>query len=118
VTSDKLPGQLPSGAFVKALTIDILADGALIKEFPLGTGLQLDFTIPADSQSQYAVFLWDAENKEWLDVTQLMKDEDLSKMLTTDTEDELYQIVPTETTKALYRILSTEKTGTFVIVKK
>jgi hypothetical protein len=118
VTSDKLPGQLPSGAFVKALTVDILAEGALIKEFPQGSGLQLDFTIPANSQSQYAVFLWDAENREWLDVTQIMKDEDLSKMLTTDTEDELYQIVPTETTKTLYRILSTEKTGTFVIVKK
>lgn len=118
VTSDKLPGQLPDGAFVKALTIDILAEGALIKEFPQGAGLQLEFTIPADSQDQYAVFLWDAENKDWLDITQLMKDEDLSKMLTTDAEDELYQIVPTETTKALYRILSTEKTGTFVIVKK
>lgn len=118
VTSDKLPGQLPGGAFVKALTVDILAEGASIKELPQGSGLQLDFTIPADSQDQYAVYLWDAENKEWLDVTQLMKDEELSKMLTTDAEDELYQIVPTETTKALYRILSTEKTGTFVIVKK
>lgn len=118
VTSDNLPGQSPNGTFVKALTVDILAEGTLIKQFPQGSGLQLDFTIPADSQDQYAVFLWDAENKEWLDVTQLMKDEDLSKMLTTDTEDELYQIIPTETTKALYRILSTEKTGTFVIVKK
>lgn len=118
VTSDKLPGQLPSGAFVKALTIDILAEGALIKTLPQGSGLQLDFAIPANSQDQYAVYLWDAENKEWLDITQLMRDEELSKMLATDAEDELYQIVPTETTKALYRILSTEKTGTFVIVKK
>lgn len=119
IDSDTLPAQLPAGAiFEKALNIQVLFDGQLVKELPLGTGIQLDSAIPENTQAQYAVLLWNDENKEWLDITQLMKDEELSKMLSTDAEDELYQIEPTETMKAFYRILTTEKFGTFVIVKK
>jgi HYR domain len=119
IESNTLPGQLPgSVTFVQGLNVTVLFEDALVKELPLNSGIQLDFAIPVDSQDQFAVLLWDDENKEWLDVTQTMKDEDLAKMLAADSEDELYQIVPTETTKALFRILTTEKTGTFVIVKK
>ncbi len=119
VDLNSLPAELPDGlSYIDALNIAVLFEGDLVKELPLGTGVQLDFPITANAQDEYAVLLWDNENNEWLDVTQIMKDEDLSKTLSTDTADELYQIVPTETTKALYRILSTENTGTFVIVKK
>ena len=119
MATDTLPEALPSGyAFVKGLNITVLYDGNIINKLPTMSGVQLDFPITANTQDQYAVLLWDNENSEWLDVTQLMKDEDLAEMLSTDGEDDLYQIIPTETTKALYRILSTEKIGTFVIVKK
>jgi hypothetical protein len=114
-----LPAGLPYGyAFVKGLNITVMSDSEIIKELPHTGGIELDFPVTDNSQDQYAVLVWDAENTTWLDVTQTMKDADLSKMLSTEAEDELYQILPTEITKALYRILSTDKAGTFVIVKK
>jgi hypothetical protein len=119
VESNSLPAELPDGLlFVDALNIAVLFEGDRVEGLPLGTGVQVDFPITTNAQDEYAVLLWDNEIKEWLDVTQLMKDDELSKILSTDTDDKLFQIVPTETTKALYRILSAEKTGTFVIVKK
>ncbi|HXQ35154.1 MAG TPA: hypothetical protein VN843_14155, partial [Anaerolineales bacterium] len=77
---------------------------------------------PANTQDQFAVLLWDDEDGdgkgEWLDVTQLVIDQDLSKLMSGDPDDELYQIMPTKTLEAFYRVLTTEKTGTFVLVKK
>lgn len=117
--ADTLPEQLPNGlTFVKGLNINVLFNGQLVSELPTGTGIQLDYPIPASTQDQYAALLWDNENKVWLDVTQLMKDDELMKTLSTDTEDGLYQIVPTETLKTFYRILTIEKSGTIVFVKK
>ncbi len=119
ILANTLPAGLPNGyAFVKGLNINVLFDGDALKELPHTGGIELDFPITDNSQDQYAVLVWDNENNSWLDVTQTMKDADLAKMLSTETENELYQIVPTEITKALYRILSTDKAGTFVIVKK
>ncbi|MCK6539047.1 MAG: HYR domain-containing protein [Anaerolineales bacterium] len=117
--ANTLPGQLPNGAsFTQGLNVTVLFDGKPLEELPVGAGIQLDFPITANIHDQFEVLLWDNENKEWLDVTQAIKDEELTKALSADTEDELYRIAPTETTKALYRILTAEKTGTFVIVKK
>ena len=114
-----LPAQLPDGfTFANGLNVDILFSGQSINELPSGAGVQLDFPISANTQDQYAALLWDEESKAWLNVTQLMKDDELSKMLSTDAEDELYQVIPTETMNAFYRILTTEETGTLVIVKK
>jgi hypothetical protein len=82
----------------------------------------MDFPIPANSQEQYMVFLWDGKANsgkgEWLDVTQLLKDKDLTQALFTKADDELYQFIPTETLEAFYRVLTTDKTGTFVLLKK
>ena len=117
--ADTLPQQLPTGlAFVKGLNINVLLNGQLVNKLPTGTGIQLDFPVPANTQDQYAALLWDNEKKVWLDVTQLMKDEELMKTLSTDTEDGLYQIIPTETLKTFYRILTIEKSGTIILVKK
>lgn len=117
--SDTLPEQLPDGVtFAMGLNVTVFFGGNPVNELPASAGVQLDFPIPVDSQDQYAVLLWDDENNEWLDVTQLMKDEDLAEMLSKESDDGLYQIEPTDTSKSLYRILSTELTGTFVIVKK
>jgi hypothetical protein len=118
-----LPSQLPVGfSFVKALNILIRFNGLQVKYLPAGTGIQLDFPIPANSQEQYAVLLWDQKANhgkgEWLDVTQLLKDKDLNQALFTKADDELYQILPTETMKAFYRVFTADKTGTFVLVKK
>ena len=103
---------------MKGLNINVLLNGQLVNELPTGTGIQLDFPVPANTQDQYAALLWDNEKKVWLDVTQLMKDEELMKTLSTDTEDGLYQIIPTETLKTFYRILTIEKSGTIILVKK
>ncbi|MDL1912791.1 HYR domain-containing protein, partial [Chloroflexi bacterium CFX6] len=117
--ANTLPGQLPNGAsFTQGLNVTVLFDGKPLDELPVGAGIQLDFPITANTHDQFETLLWDNENKEWLDVTQAIKDGELAKVLSADAEDELYRIAPTETTKALYRILTTEKTGTFVIVKK
>ena len=122
--TNTLPGQLPViYSFVKGLNVTVLHDGKVVKDLPVGTGVRLDFPIPANNQDQYAVLLWDDENDggkgQWLEVTQLIKDNDISKtLLFSDVTDELYQIAPTETMKALYRILTTDKTGVFVLVKK
>lgn len=117
--ANTLPGQLPNGAsFTQGLNVTVLFDGEPLEELPVGAGIQLDFPITANTHDRFEVLLWDNENKEWLDVTQTIKDGELAKVLSADAEDELYRIAPTETTKALYRILTAEKTGTFVIVKK
>ena len=84
--------------------------------------VQLDFPISANTQDQFAVLLWDDENEDgigqWLDVTQVIKDQELSKVLSADPQDELYELVPTKTLENLYRVVTTEKTGTFVLIKK
>jgi len=122
--ADTLPSELPATySFVQGLNVTVLFDGQVVKRLPVGTGVQLDFPIPANAQDQFAVLLWDDEDGdgkgEWLEVTQLIKDKDLSKtLLAPDSKDELYQIVPTETLKAFYRVLTTDKTATFVLVKK
>ncbi|HAV77348.1 MAG TPA: hypothetical protein DCX53_08345 [Anaerolineae bacterium] len=117
--ANTLPAELPIGStFVDALNIAVLFEGAIVEELPLGTGVQLDFPVAVNTQDQYAVLLWDNENKEWLNVTKVMNDSDIATTLSKDSNDELYQIAPTATSSDLYRILTTEKTGTFVIVKK
>ena len=118
-----LPAQLPNGySFVQGLHVRVMFDQQIVKTLPTGTGVQLDFPVPANTQNQFAVLLWDDEdgdgNGQWLDVTQLIKDQDLSKTLSVDADDELYQITPTKTFEAFYRVITTEKMGTFVIVQK
>ncbi|HKY54665.1 MAG TPA: HYR domain-containing protein [Anaerolineales bacterium] len=121
--ADTLPAQLPDQySFVQGLNVLVFFEQEVIKALPTGTGVQLDFPIPANTQNQYAMLLWDDEDGdgmgEWLDVTQLVADKDLSKVMSADASDELYQITPTKTLEAFYRVLTTEKTGTFVLVKK
>ena len=121
--TDTLPAHLPNGySFVQGLNVLVLFEQQVVKALPAGTGVQLDFPIPANSQDQFSVLLWDDEdgdgNGEWLDVTQLVMDQNLSKVMSADPNDELYQITPTKTLEAFYRVITTEKTGTFVLVKK
>jgi hypothetical protein len=122
-STDTLPAQLPDQySFVQGLNVLVLFEQQVVKALPIGTGVQLDFPVPANTQDQFAVLLWDDENGdgngEWLDVTQLIVDKDLSKVLSANPYDELYQIMPTKTLESLYRVVTTEKTGTFVLVKK
>lgn len=121
--ADTLPAPLPNGdSFVQGLNLLVLFNQQIVKTLPSGTGVQLDFPIPANTQDQFAVLLWDDAdgdgNGQWLDVTQLINDQDLSKVLSADANDELYQIKPTKTFEAFYRVITTEKMGTFVLVKK
>ena len=121
--TDTLPAQLPdSYSFVQGLNVLVLFEQQVVKALPTGTGVQLDFPVPANTQDEFAVLLWDDEdgdgNGEWLDVTQLIVDKDLSRVLSANPNDELYQIRPTKTLEALYRVVTTEKIGTFVLVNK
>ena len=119
IDNTTLPALLPNGfTLVQGLDIRVLANSQIVKELADGTGVQLDFPIPSNTQDQYAVLLWDNELQQWLDVSQLLKDTELPKALSNDAEDELYQLMPTDLTKAFYRTLTTKKTGVFVIVKK
>lgn len=121
--ADTLPAQLPTGnSFVQGLNVLVLFNQQIVKSLPIGSGVQLDFPIQANTQDQYAVLLWDDEdgdgNGQWLDVTQIIKDEDLPKVLSADPENELYQITPTKAFETFYRVITTEKTGTFVLIRK
>jgi hypothetical protein len=123
VQADTLPSPLPSEySFIQGLNVLVLFEQQVVKALPTGSGVQLDFPIPANTQDQFAVLLWDDQDGdgkgEWLDVTQLIKDLELSKVLSADPNDELYELVPTKTLEAFYRVITTEKTGTFVLVKK
>ena len=121
--ADTLPDQLPDQySFVQGLNVLVLFEQQVVKALPTSTGVQLDFPVPANTQNQFAVLLWDDEDGdgigEWLDVTQLILDKDLSKVLSANPNDELYQITPSKTLEAFYRVITTEKTGTFVLVEK
>ena len=123
VQADTLPSPLPSEySFVQGLNVLVLFEQQVVKDLPTGAGVQLDFPVPANSQDQFAVLLWDDQDGdgkgEWLDVTQLIKDQELSKVLSADPNDELYELLPTKTLETFYRVVTTEKTGTFVLVKK
>jgi hypothetical protein len=123
VQADTLPSPLPSEySFVQGLNVLVLFEQQVAKDLPAGAGVQLDFPIPANAQDHFAVLLWDDQDGdgkgEWLDVTQLIKDQELSKVLSADPNDELYELVPTKTLETFYRVVTTEKTGTFVLVKK
>ncbi|HET9909844.1 MAG TPA: HYR domain-containing protein, partial [Anaerolineales bacterium] len=120
--ADTLPAPLPEEySFVQGLNVLVLFEEEVVKALPTGTGVQLDFSIPADTQDEYDVLLWDDKDGdgigEWLKVTRLVLDRDLSKVMLADPSDELYQIARTETLDAFYRIITTEKTGTFILVK-
>jgi len=123
VQADTLPSPLPSEySFVQGLNVLVLFEQQVVKDLPTGAGVQLDFPVPANSQDQFAVLLWDDQDGdgkgEWLDVTQLIKDQELSKVLSADPNDELYELLPTKTLETFYRVVTTEKTGTFILVKK
>ena len=120
---DTLPAPLPLGSsFVQGLNVLVLFEQEVIKDLPTGAGVQMDFPISANTQDQFAVLLWDDQDGdgigEWLDVTQLIKDQELARVLSADPNDELYELVPTKTFETLYRVVTTEKTGTFVLIKK
>ena len=122
IDANSLPGSLPAGeTMVKGLNLTVLFNGQLVSSLPYNSGIQLDYPIPTNTQDQYAVLLWykePGEDGQWLEVTQLIKSEELSKVLSLDSDDELYKIAPTDLTSQFYQILTTDLTGTFVIVKK
>lgn len=123
IEKDTLPGVLPDGfTFVKGLDILVLDNGQLMDALPNGTGIQLDFPIPANTQALYSVLYWHDENSDgngkWIEVSKLVNSGDLSKVMSANAEEELYKISPTDDMKAFYQIITTEQTGIFVIVKK
>ena len=123
VQADTLPSALPNEySFIQGLNVLVLFEQQVVKDLPTGAGVQLGFPIPANTQDQFAVVLWDDEDGDgigqWLDVTQLVKDQELSKILSADPNDELYELAPTKTLETFYRVVTTEKTGTFVLIKK
>jgi len=122
IDANSLPGSLPAGeTLVKGINVTLFHNGQVVRTLPYKSGFQLDFPIPTNTQDQYTVLLWYKEpgkDGQWLEVTQLIKSEELSKVLSLDPDDELYKIASTDLTSQFYQILTTDLTGTFVIVKK
>jgi hypothetical protein len=123
MNADTLPASLPvDSSFVMGLNVTVLFEGQIVEDLPNGTGVQLDFPISANTQDQYAVLLWSDEDGDgegvWLEAIQLIKIDELNKVMSTDAEDELYRIAPTEAMKMFYQMMTAGKTGTFVLVKK
>lgn len=118
-----LPGQLPEGAsFVMGLDVLLLNQSQVIQSLPNGTGIEMDFPLPAGSQDQFAILYWneaggDGDGK-WIEISQPLTSDKLSQVMSTDPADELYHVSATAADDNLYKILTTEKTGVFVLVKK
>ncbi len=123
VNKDKLPEKLPAGySFLKALDVRVLNQGLIAKSLPSGTGIQIAFPIPNGLQEQYAVLYWNDENGdgkgEWIEISQSINGDTISKVILDDPKDELYHINLGPNEVDLYKIITTEKTGVFVLVKK
>ena len=115
VDASGLPGRLPSGfTFVTGLDVKILNDGEVLQALPYGTGIQLDFSISAGGDAQFAVLYWNGS--VWIEITQKASEENVSELVDAYTANELYQIDSAD--GDVYKVLTTEKTGTFVLVKK
>jgi hypothetical protein len=120
-----LPGNLPDGySFVSGLAVDVVQNGQLVKDLPVGSGVRMDFPIPNASKSQFAILYWSDDDGdgtgEWLEISQQITEDKLSGTLLTNSEDELYKVIrdPKQATSTFYSILTTDKTGLFVLVTK
>jgi hypothetical protein len=84
----------------------------------------MDFPIYAQSQDQFAVLYWsDADGNgsgEWIELSQQLSPDEISKILSSSAGDELYRLVDgsASLTDLFYPILTTDKTGVFILVNK
>jgi hypothetical protein len=113
VNENTLPSALPNGyKFIKGINVDILGNGQLLDTLPSNAGVQMDFPLPGGSD--FAVLYWN--DGEWVEISQLMNDAELDKMLSTDAGNELYKL--SSSNAGVNKVLTTELTGTFVLVQK
>jgi hypothetical protein len=122
VEASELPANLPAGySYIRGLQVDILTDGKILEHLPHGSGIEMDFSLNAQSRDQLAVLYWndpDGDGKgEWNEISQLLRRERISEALTTTSTDELYELVYIGT-NVFYPTLTTDKTGIFVLVQK
>ena len=126
VGGNSLPDNLPEGySFVMGMDVDVLLNGQVIKELPVGSGVQIDFPINDTPKDQFVVLYWSDDDGDgegvWLEVSQKVAEDKLSEALLKNVEDELYQITRdalNQTDDIYYPIITTEKTGIFVLVTK
>jgi hypothetical protein len=120
-----LPADLPDGfSFVMGLDVQVLSKNQIITDLPDGSGIEMDFPIYARSQDQFAVLYWsDADGNgsgEWIELSQQLSPDEISKILSSSAGDELYRLVDgsANLTELFFPILTTDKTGVFILVNK
>ncbi|HLE91865.1 MAG TPA: HYR domain-containing protein, partial [Anaerolineales bacterium] len=125
IGASDLPAGLPDGfSFVMGLDVQVLSENQIITDLPDGSGIEMDFPIYAQSRDQFAVLYWsDADgngNGEWIEVSQQLSPDAISKILSSSAGDQLYRLIDgsASLTDLYYPILTTDKTGVFILVNK
>ena len=101
--------------------MDILTNGQFLRNLPDGTGIEMDIPFFNASPDRFTLLYWNAPDGagtgEWVEVTQPLSRNQLTRALTTKSADELYKLT-TAAGDMFYPGLTTDQTGIFVLVRK
>ena len=92
-----------------------------MKNLPDNTGIEMDFPFAGTSPDKLAILHWNDPdgdgNGEWVEVSQPLARNQITRALTVESADELYKL-PTLIGNRFYPVLTTDQTGIFILVKK